>query len=849
MNIIFESVNNFLTDMSGYLNYGPVFVIGIGAFLFTIMCVIISTSHSYEARLIKAIDMFNNYFIDTPQINEDNLVSFNAKMKTRKVPKQLRKQWQQFVLYREGKASEYMSFEQCVSIPIKNSTYKRDVVTMNIISYILAAVSLVVNLYVSYYESSLSAILAHALLCPALILILNFIITIFLDIRHNAIVSDLYSNYQYFEVNIDKATQTLPEYVDYEVLFDKNEIKRGIPILYAYLQKRAEEEQRELERARLRNVEHEKFHFDESGVESSLVLERAMQEAENYIAERKKYMQDMQQINAEISQEETNFREITKEYQRQMQVSKESFENYKAQLSDASSTIESNYLKKQQQQELDRQRNLERDYDTSTDRHKKVVESYQAELTTIEGFIAEARKTLERGMMSEFKSYSNKVYDAASKAVEEREEEKTEDLKHKIQNLEEELSAKQKELDYLYGQNQVLTEKYDQQASEFQQKLDQNNQVLSRVSDEISKYNSTTMSNSSNLYQEKQDYVEPVQEDYNYEVHQEQPVEETYQEPITEEFNYEPYTEDAVEESQVPEYEFNYTVPEENKDVAKNVLEEDVDDELVNEILNEKPIDFNYEVPTEEEITFNYSPYGEDENDEDSEDDDSNNGAMELEISTEQKNESITQKRRGRPRKEVQDTKPAIKKGRGRPRKVETVEMKVEQPKKKAGRPKKVVETPIIEEKRGRGRPRKEETTEVKPVETKHRGRPRKEIAEEKPAVKKGRGRPRKVETAEVKVEQPKKSVGRPKKVAEAPVIEEKRGRGRPKKTEIQPKVEEKRGRGRPRKIDVANEVGDDIEDIDVYLREINEEIAKENAKIEKSAKALEKKAKINKKK
>ena len=72
-----------------------------------------------------------------------------------------------------------------------------------------------------------------------------------------------------------------------------------------------------MERARLKNVEHEKFNFDEAGVESSLVLERAMQEAENYIAERKKYMQDMEQINSDITQEEMNFRETTKEYQRQ----------------------------------------------------------------------------------------------------------------------------------------------------------------------------------------------------------------------------------------------------------------------------------------------------------------------------------------------------------------------------------------------------------------------------------------------------------------------------------------------------------------------------------------------------
>ena len=287
MNVIFDQVDKYLGSINNYWTHHEVFILTIGLFLFTILCVIISTSHAYEARLIKAIDMFNNYFIDNPQINENNLVAFNAKMKTKKVPKQLRKQWQQFVLYREGKASEYMSFDNCVATPIRNSSFKRDIVTMNIISYILAAVALLLNFYIfggeaaKKTETIIIDFLPQILLAPVIILLLNFIITIFLDLRHNAIVSDLYSNYQYFEVNIDKATQSLPEYVDYEVLFDKNEIKKGIPILYAYLQKRAEEEQRELERARLRNVEHEKFSFDASGVESSLVLDRAMQEAEN----------------------------------------------------------------------------------------------------------------------------------------------------------------------------------------------------------------------------------------------------------------------------------------------------------------------------------------------------------------------------------------------------------------------------------------------------------------------------------------------------------------------------------------------------------------------------------------
>ena len=222
---IFNEVDKFFSSLKNYLNYNIIFIIFVSLFLLTVFFVIISTSRAYEARLIKAIDMFNNYFMDNPQITEENLVPFNNKMKSRKVPKQLRKQWQQFVLYRENKASYYMSFEICVSTPIKNSTYKRDITVMNILTYIYVFACILLNLYFSYEFSQdldLILVLQRVLLCPIIILVLNYIITIFLDLRHNAIVSDLYQNYQYFEVNIDKATQTLPEYVDYEVLFDRN---------------------------------------------------------------------------------------------------------------------------------------------------------------------------------------------------------------------------------------------------------------------------------------------------------------------------------------------------------------------------------------------------------------------------------------------------------------------------------------------------------------------------------------------------------------------------------------------------------------------------------------------------
>ncbi len=666
---IFEAVDKFFSSFRGYdFTYNVIFIIFSALFLFTVFAVIISTSHAYEAKLVRAIDMFNNYFLQTPQITEDNLVTFNNSMKSKKVPKLLRKQWQQFVLYRENKASHYMSFETCVSAPLRNSTFKRDISVMNIISYILAFLCFLLNIY-SCYEDRLFDVLKHTLLCPILILVLNYVITIILDLRHNAIVSDLHQNYQFFEVNMDKATRTLPEYVDYEVLFDKNEIKRGIPILYAYLQRRAEEEQRELERARLRNVEHEKFNFDEAGVESSLVLERAMQEAENYIAERKKFMQDMEQINNEITQEELNFRETTKEYQRQMQVSKESFDNFKAQLAEASSSIEANYLKKQQQQELDRQRNLERDYDTATDRHKKILQNYQEELTAVENEIKGVRQNLERGMMSEFDTYSNKVYEAAYSQVNEQEKKKVDQLKAEIEELKKSLGEKDNELNDVKTQNQTLNEQL----------------------------------NNVQTYTQPETYAQPV-ETYNYV--EETPIDNSQYVQDVQEYD-EPVVDNTTEEYiEEPQYEEDY---------SQDLPQEEYIETPAEEYYEQVGVPENYEdqsVYTDEE---EYAPVEQDFTIQEE-------SVKPKREAGRPRKEKVDKPKRsvGRPRKVVQpslDETPSEPKKRGRPRKVEQVDN--------------IQPAPAVEKKRGR--PRKQvqpATTEVIPSEPKKRGRPRKVVQE-----------------------------------------------------------------------------------------------------------------------
>ena len=866
MDKIFESIDKFFSSFANYLNYNRYFIIFCALFLFTVLCVIISTSNSYESRLIKAIDMFNNYFLDNPQINEDNLIAFNNKMKSNRVPKQLRKQWQQYVLYREDKASKYMSFDSCVTIPVKNSTYTRDVQTMNILAYIFAGLCLLLNLYCSY-EESLVDVLQHCLLCPILILVLNYLVTIFFNIRHNAIISDLYSNYQYFEVNIDKATETLPDYVDYEVLFDKNEIKRGIPILYAYLQKRAEEEKKELERARLRNVEHEKFNFDEAGVERSLVLERAMTEAENYIAERKKLMQDMEQINNEVYQEENNFREITKEYQRQMQVSKETFDNFKQQMDDVTSSIEANYLKKQQQQELDRQRNLERDYDTATDRHKKVLETYQAEITDVENQIKKARNALEKSMMSEFDTYSGKVYDEALRVVEERESDKYNKVQDNIKSLEEKLRHKETEVNGLYTENEQLKDQLSNLDAEYQQKLTESEQIISRVSEEVNRVKHGKKQQS----QPEEPPAETVQPEYaqpeytdqynpnngqyydnaNYADNQ---YDQQYAQPDN-------YYQSAEQTEQTQQDETAAERPTEQGTYTFNYLDEPEEDQANTakpelEPVEETPVETEQEEQTEQERSTDSGETVETElpAEEPAQED--------VEISTVQTEESKPKGKPGRPRKIV--TEPVEKKKPGRPRKV-VAEPEVKKP-GRPGRPRKVqpeqpVEVVAEQPKRKAGRPRKTETAVETPVEKrKSVGRPKKqaEPVTEQPTAepKRKAGRPRKEVTEQPKVEEPKRKAGRPKKQVEASTAERQESKpkgkpGRPKKVvEEGTAPQPKKAVGRPKKATQSeNAPANEIQDIDAFLKEIDDEIAKENAKLEASKKELEKNTKIKKKK
>ena len=454
---VFEKIQSFVSSLGEYIkNFSNLFLIFVGAFALLTVVIIFITSFAYECKLTKTVDKINKFLERNPKINDDNLVTFNNMLKARSVPKALRRQWQQFMLYREHPASYYMSFKHCVENPLRNSTYQQQMTVYKVISYLLVVLSFVVSIFMAQQTQFSSIVFQEVVIIPLVILVGYWVVSMILNLVHSAISGDLFQNYQYFEINMDKAMLTLPEFVDYEVLFSQEEIRRGIPVLFAYLQKRAIQEQQELEKARLKSVDHEKFDFDKAGLDGSLVLERAMRETENFAAQRKKYLQEIERVNNEVNVLENNYKEQTKEFQRQVQASKETVENLKEQLEQATSTIEINYIKKQMRDELTRQQLAEKDYDILTDKQNQSIKSLNQEIKRYYDEIAGAKESLQAAMLSEFNTYSIKVYDNLEKIVDEKMQGKVDDFKGQIKGLETELEEKNEELENVYVRYQEI---------------------------------------------------------------------------------------------------------------------------------------------------------------------------------------------------------------------------------------------------------------------------------------------------------------------------------------------------------------------------------------------------------
>ena len=118
---IVNSILNFFVTMTNLITLDLLFIIALGLEVVLVIFFLVKSSFSYEAALNRSLDKLNYWLFEKKVVTEDNIKDLNMLFKT-KAPKRLCYYWQQYILFREGNPSTYLSTENFVEKPLKTSS-------------------------------------------------------------------------------------------------------------------------------------------------------------------------------------------------------------------------------------------------------------------------------------------------------------------------------------------------------------------------------------------------------------------------------------------------------------------------------------------------------------------------------------------------------------------------------------------------------------------------------------------------------------------------------------------------------------------------------------------------------
>ena len=125
LNAVDSAIKSFLGQLAESLGFIGVLAIVLGVELFFIILFAIKSAFSYEARLSRTLDKANAWLFNNKTLNENNVRAFTNIIKSG--PKRMTYYWQQFILYREGGPTAYMTEENLIEKPLKSSSWKNNV--------------------------------------------------------------------------------------------------------------------------------------------------------------------------------------------------------------------------------------------------------------------------------------------------------------------------------------------------------------------------------------------------------------------------------------------------------------------------------------------------------------------------------------------------------------------------------------------------------------------------------------------------------------------------------------------------------------------------------------------------
>ncbi|MBR1925608.1 MAG: hypothetical protein IJ837_02005 [Clostridia bacterium] len=447
---------NFLQDIFKGVDFDWLFFIGIGLTLVFIIAGFIRMAFSFERKTTRCINKINRYLLQKPAITDDNLVEFHKMLQ--KMPRRIRDRWQLYILERDGLPSRYLTAEYCIRRPLSSSILIGIKQQTKLFAIVLSIISYVIGLGFSLAGSVSDAtqlanvldyIIIYPLITPLAIMLLCSLFSMIVSIRYNAYNAKLYNIFAVFVRNLNRAVATMPDSIDFEVLFTKQEIDEGIPILREYLEKENLEKQRLLEQSKYAAIAHSPYNFEDLGVDGEQLISRAVDESENFLMKKIGLQNEIQDFEKKLAQAQANMDEIEKEANRKLQTIKENLERLDKAISETTNRVEINYNRRQIKDEMEKRAAIEKDLKSLLAKEQVTINECNAEILKRKDLIEKDKDSVEVALKSEYNTFAVKVYDTLSEKINEENAEVAKDyqsqivdLKAKMQNLEREIETK-----------------------------------------------------------------------------------------------------------------------------------------------------------------------------------------------------------------------------------------------------------------------------------------------------------------------------------------------------------------------------------------------------------------------
>lgn len=696
LSVIVDNITKFLSSFSTLIGMDMLFVIALVAEAVFVIFFLVKSAFSYEATLNRALDKLNYWLFEKKVVNENNIKELNTLFKT-KGPKRLCYYWQQYILFREGTPSSYLSTENLIEKPLKTSSYNSNIKNLTIFTTVWALIVALFSLSIDFTYLT-SEVVGPALLLPILVSLIGVVFIVYMRARKNSILNSLYQNVSLFGRFMDNACIDLPSYIDYQILFTPQEIEKGQPVLREFLDYKARKEKEEFNKAKEQEIEYESYDFSSTGVDGSIVLDRAMKESELFLKKKEKILVKISQIESELDSRKKNFDNIQKDYQTKAQASKENVNRLRQMQEETTNRIESNYYRKQQTQEIAKQEQLEAEFEQQRAKYLLEKNEGEEEIKKLNQELEDFKNDVQNAMLGEYQTFFDKFCHSAEKVV------------SKV--FEDKINALKTENDQ---DKQYITELEIKLKNVPQGQYDAGGDQDS----------SSTATSEEGKYDENGNYVYPNGTYYDKDGHFHDKDGNVYSQDgkLIESAKEVPKKEDETKEDEKKVVDFDsFDTFDFMTDVSQKKDIYDVAENIVKNVDKDGDIEIINNADKEDQTKTENNEASEEKSDVAME-----NFTLDESTSTQEETsptgvEEKPKKKAGRPRKVVQETS-APKRGRGRPKK--TAEPVVE--KKKPGRPRKILTQTTTAPKKKVGRPKKI----VKEVES-------------APEIKRGRGRPRK---------------------------------------------------------------------------------------------------------